>query len=524
MAKDKKDLLIQLLPACLTDELFNEYRCTITENFKKGKKDGTHSEKKGVKIPLKGKCFGISLNTTIISKKPIKPGTLKQNPFGITIDDLDNEFFEKSKLTKFERSRWCKPIVVKLSNYGKSVIKKFTLFVTSTEYDDFKKVYIKTFTLTTFDPYEKSPNYVSFSNIEVINLSKQCAKIFNDFEKSLGNFEKSLDDLSVIEVSEDSGYESMDDTFRSIQFWGNPAYYDELNDDARDIIKSDIYKRDLNNLYYFYSIVTNDYKAGLLRRHYENIVDVVGHCQSASKAYFDIFYGNVCLEVTIKPKDKTFGQIGHDSEEFRIWEILAFQKYLAKNTLKFGDSEDAIFDFSDFTKKLEKGGSWIDYAKYLQNITGIEYYYKKRKREFEIKERENERALQKLNILIIISIFISLVSFFLTPIYSSIGNYSKKTFFDDYIYINYHPEVTTLVVSLTITAMCFLLLLPRTKEKWDKYYKGLRGNLGTIKICKPIIKFLRNYLGTTFQRVAFSVILLLLLSGLMLSLKNTIIF
>lgn len=451
MAKYKKDLLIPLLPSTLTDKSFNECRPNIVKEFK---------TKKEVELSLKGLegCFGISLNTIIINKKLIIPHNFVPVFLKNGIDELDRGFFEESK-SQFKRSIYYKkePLKITFLNECKPSKKQdFYLFINSSRLKELKDVYINNFTLTTFNPYTKHPNYVPFSNIEVINLSKQCAKIFNEICKKNESC-KDLEELHVIEVSVDSVYKSMDDTFRSIQFWGNPANYDELNDDARDIIKSDICKGNLNNMYYFYSIVTNDYKNGLLRRHYENIVDVIGHCQSASKAYFDIFYGNVCLEVTIKPKYKTFEQMGHDSEEFRIWEILALQKHLVKKTdvfkLGFNNLYDVFFDFSEFTKKLEKGGSWIDYAKYLQKITGIEYHYKKRKREFELKEREKEKTLQKLNILLIVSIFISLVTFFLTPIYSSIKEYPIKTFFEDYIFKSHYPEGATLILSIALTVL-----------------------------------------------------------------------
>ena len=492
MAKDKKDLLIPLLPTCLTDKVFNKYREDTIKKFEK---------KEVVELSL-NEIFGISLNTTIIKTNKKLIFHQKSKNSKNDSDELDRGLFGDS--TPLERLTHCMG-KIKINFYVGTTEEKqveFHLFINSSHLEKLDDVCIYTFTLTTFNPKVEDQNYVPFSNIEVINLSKQCAKTFNgicnddkffkiylkelcNIDESKDNNHKNISDISVndicnedkffknhlkelcnIDESKDSDHKSIDDIFRSIQFWGNPTNYNELIDDARDIIKSDIRKKDLNNMYYFYSIVTSDYKKGLLRRHYENIVRVIGHCQSISIAYFDVFYGNVCLEVTIKPKYEIFKQIGHDSEEFRIWEILALQKHLVKRSapLKFNNSEDAIFDFSNFTKKLEKGGSWIDYAKYLQKITGIEYCYKKRKREFELKERENERALQKLNILIIISILISLITFFLTPIYSSIKSYAGKTLFEEYIFKNSYPEISTLIFSAILTFQFWLILSPYPKK------------------------------------------------------------
>ncbi len=551
MAKDKKDLLIPLLPSTLTDELFNEYRDDIVKKFKKEKE---------VELPLKGKDFGITLNTTIISNISNK----KFSPLGDVfeeielekkgIDNLDHELFEELK-SPFERSIYKSKLPLKIKFLDKADYIAFNLFINSSKLKK-SNFYIKTFTLTTYDTENE---YVPLSNKNVITLSKWCAKTFNNFneeEQSLylfswneipGNdngrlidflnqnfgidwvktakIEKNADGKTIkvstkknnlllklnndknkviltingertkefivkkIEkgrlniyqylkelfdnpiIVEDGYYTGADDTFRSIQFWGNSTNYDELKDDARDVIIKDISgENNLQNMYYFYSIVTHDYKDGLLRRHLENINDVIGHCQSISMAYFDVFYGNVCLEVTIKPKIEVFKQIGHDSEEFRIWEILALQKSIVKNTDKLNDLED-FFDFSVFTKKLEKGGSWINYAKYLQEITGIQYYYKKRKREFELKEREKEKTLQRLNILIIISIFISIVTFFLTPIYSSIQGNLPQTMYNESIVKSSQPESKTIMLAILFTAPFYLYLSwPKISKSKEVFY------------------------------------------------------
>ena len=232
------------------------------------------------------------------------------------------------------------------------------------------------------------------------------------------------------------------------------------------------------NPYYFYSILTLDEK--VFRRTYENIMDVLGWCQSASSAYFDVFYGTTCLELTIKPKIEIFDEIGHDSEEFRIWELFALQKKLLD---KINEKEmnnvddlikelDLIYNFKIFTKKIGKGERWIKYGEYLQKITGIDSAYQDYKLKNEMKNKEHESKLQKLNHLIIVSIFISFLTLLLSPIYSSwVSTYNvnnnnlllNSTNFSIYlnsfyenIFKNPYQEWIVLFVALALTYASYL--------------------------------------------------------------------
>ncbi len=495
MAKEKEHIFVPLLPSCLTVDTFNEYRDKIRNNYK---------SKPEVEIPLNEQSFGISFNTIIIkkdetSKPPYKltQDILKNNftPVHLeeNIDKLDGEFFDKSK-SPLKRSIYYRnePLIINFQNKNK--LHTFYLFINISRLKEKlkKKFCIYTFTLTTFNPIDKKFNCDSLSNKEVINLSKKCAEIFNDedfLEKYKSNQNETPDiiisgeEKTVEKGSAEAEFRgktngdssSVDDTFRSIQFWGKLD-----SSDARDIINKDIRTKKLDQVYYFYSILTHNYKDGLLRKHFENVVDVMGYCQSVSDAYFDIFYGNVCLEVTILPIKEIFEQTGHDSEEFRIWEILALQSHIVKDKkLKPEDFKvlEAFFDFRDFTKKLGKGGFWIDYANYLKEVTGIRHNYNIRKREIELEEKEREKALQKLNLLIIVSIFISILTFFLSPIYNesanstNLSNVTNNSFYKNYILNNSNPELITL---LLVGGAFVLSLFLFVRREFVKHIKNIR--------------------------------------------------
>ncbi len=479
MVKEKKDLFVQLLPfpSTFTDKQFDEYRKSFREKL--GKDGQVELGKDGqVEFSLNEDGFGITLNTIIISNESFTPPndyfksvTLKKDDEKKDIDCLDKELFVKSQFyRKIYYSN--KPIMQlpKIQFSGKSGFYIYINISNSIE-PELNNLFIHTFTLTTFNP-EKEPskdNYVKLSNKDVITLSNWCAKTFDKEKVSKESFWKNIFDDLAQTTEDDVDTKSVDDTFRSIQFWGNNKKYKELHD-ARNIIKNDIDHEDLTSMYYFYSILTHEFKLGLLRRHLKNIIEVMGYCQSISDAYFDVFYGNVCLEVTIMPKNERFKQIGHDSEEFRIWEILALQKYIAKK-MQFKpesfNSLDNFFDFSIFTKKLEKGSSWIEYANYLQKDTGIQFYFNRLRKQFEREERERGSKLQKLNILIIVSIFISMVTFFLSPLYSKsiIGVNSTNDLYSNIIYTSYNPEFKVISLAILITAPFYLYISsPKTSK------------------------------------------------------------
>jgi hypothetical protein len=489
MAKEKEDIFVPLLPSCLTVDTFNVYREKIRNNYE---------SKLEVEIPLNEQSFGISFNTIIVKKDgnsepPYKltQDILKNNFTQVikeSIDKLDCEFFEESPL---ERSIYYrkKSLIIKFQN--KNEQHEFYLFINISKLKEKikNKLCIYTFILTTFNPIDKKFNYDSLSNKEVINLSKKCAEIFND-EDFLEKYKLNQNGTPTIIISGEektpgeaefkgkpSGdSSSIDDIFRSIQFWGKLD-----SSDARDIINKGIRTKKLDQVYYFYSILTHNYKDGLLRKHFENVVDVMGYCQSVSDAYFDIFYGNVCLEVTILPKMEIFKQTGHDSEEFRIWEILALQSHIVKDKqLKPEDFKilEDFFDFRDFTKKLGKGGFWIDYANYLKEVTGIRHNYNIRKREIELEEREREKALQKLNLLIIVSIFISILTFFLSPIYNesanstNLSNVMNNSFYKNHILNNSNPELTLFLFMVGAFVLSLFLFVRREFVKHIKNIKN----------------------------------------------------
>ena len=215
------------------------------------------------------------------------------------------------------------------------------------------------------------------------------------------------------------------DTFIAIQLWRHDWKKNEDNTiDAKNYI--------INDPYYFYSLLTLD--KNVFRRSYENVIDVLGWCQSTSGVYLDLFYGTTCLEITLKPKqDKSkyksqyFNEIGHDSEEFRIWELLALQNKLLtkinqnnlKNVANCITELNKIYDFKMFTSKKGKGEKWMRYGGYLQKISGVESEYKEYKVKNELIKHDKESKLQKLNYLLLFTIFLSILTFILAPIYDN---------------------------------------------------------------------------------------------------------
>lgn len=323
-----------------------------------------------------------------------------------------------------------------------------------------------------------------FINIAEIEYNKEKDDTYHIISAILTSFNHShengkLCNKQIIKLvnSEQNGFESFSfpkdfpeevkkllkkDTFVAIQLWNHRWESNEDNTfDAKTYVKE--------NPYYFYSILTLEEE--VFRRTYENIMDVLGWCQSASSAYFDVFYGTTCLELTIKPKIKIFDETGHDSEEFRIWELLALQKKLLykinqKNMDNVDDcikELDKIYNFNIFTDKKGKGEKWIIYGEYLQKITGIDYDYQDYKLKKEMKDKEYEQKLQKLNILIIISIFISFLTLLLSPIYSSWVSTdinpslnSTYSFYFEKIFRNPYREFKAIHLALIFTIGSYL--------------------------------------------------------------------
>ncbi|MCD4734628.1 MAG: hypothetical protein K8R53_01170 [Bacteroidales bacterium] len=270
-------------------------------------------------------------------------------------------------------------------------------------------------------------------------------------------------------------------TFVAIQLW-NHHWKDKQDNlfDARRFVRK--------NPYYFYSILTLE--KDIFRRTYENIMDVLGWCQSDSSVYFDVSHGTTCLELTTKPRidhvngkynNKFFDEIGHDSEQFRIWEFLALQHKLLieikKNNLNKVDDLinelDICYNFNIFTKKDGKREKWIWYVKYLQRISGIDSDYQDYKNRIEIKNKEHEKKLQHLNRLIIVSILASFLTLLLSPIYDSlVSTYNNPTInstinpiinstnnlYFAYILKNPNPESIAIIIALSLTLLSYVYI------------------------------------------------------------------
>ena len=375
-----------------------------------------------------------------------------------SIDDLflrsGTDLFNR----KIYRSKKEIKMEMKFCDYG---IKQFScrLFINiaNIQYKKDNKIpyHIISLILTSFNYNENS----NLCNKQIINLVNGELNAYNRFS-SLNGLPKKVENLLK------------KDTFVAIQLWNHRWKSEKDNTfDAKTYVKE--------NPYYFYSILTLE--ENVFRRTYENIMDVLGWCQSASSAYFDVFYGTTCLELTIKPKRKIFNETGHDSEEFRIWELLALQKKLLDeiNEKEMNNVDDLIkeldliYNFKIYTKKIGKGEKWIRYGEYLQKITGIDSAYHDYKLKNEMKNKERESKLQKLNSLIIVSIFISFLTLFSSPIYSSwvstynnddndnlslnSTNYSffENSFFEN-IFKNPNPEITVFVVAIFLTCVSYL--------------------------------------------------------------------
>ena len=337
-------------------------------------------------------------------------------------DSLDDLFLDNESNLKLERKIYLRTNSIDTKLEDKKSSKKVLcrLFINIAEIKSIKgnklPYHIISVILTSYNCTNiLGGDLYSLSNEQIIKLiSYNLSEFFKDIHEE--DIQK-----KVSAISEEG-------SFVAIQLWNNcwKGKKDNIFDSKYFVRK---------NPYYFYSILTLEKE--VFRRTYENIMDVLGWCQSDSSVYFDVFYGNICLELTTKPriypkneeyKNEFFHETGHDSEQFRIWEFLALQQKLLieinKDNLNNVDDSieelDLIYNFNTFTKKDGKREKWIRYVKYLQRISGIDSDYKDYKNRMEIKNKEHEQKLQKLNILIIVSIFASFLTLLLSPIYNSL--------------------------------------------------------------------------------------------------------
>ena len=451
-----EDVLIPLLKNHYDELRFNQIFDVIRNNPKNPKP-----------LYLNGN-FGYSINFIHIVS-PEKLDTIedilnsnqKFEPVGVNNkkDSLDKKLLnDKSDLfeRKIFRTKEEIKIGIKMKNSGCNIT-KFTcrLFINITKIQN-----------NTKKTYHIISAILKLSNHN--KYSKLCNEQIINFVNGERNGQKSFFLLNTIPEEVEDLLKK--DTFVAIQLW-NCRWESEKDNtfDAKTYVKE--------NPYYFYSILTLDEQ--IFRRNYENIMDVLGWCQSASSAYFDVFYGTTCLELTIKPKPKIFDETGHDSEEFRIWELLALQKKLLgkinQNQMNNVDDcikeLDLIYNFDIFTKKIGKGEKWIKYGEYLQKITGIDSAYRDYKIKIERKNKEYEQKLQKLNIFIIVSIFASFLTLLLNPIYNSLAStdndpslnstinltIDSTNYFDfTHLFKNLNPEFEAIIIASILTFVSIL--------------------------------------------------------------------
>ncbi|KAF5424030.1 MAG: hypothetical protein C5S44_02590 [Candidatus Methanocomedens sp.] len=370
-------------------------------------------------------------------------------------DSLDDLFLDNESNLKLERKIYISKTSIETELEDKQSSKKVlcSLFINIAE--------IKS----------KKGNELPYHIISVIPTSYNCTNINEDDLYSLSNeqiiklissnFYKFFKNVPGEAIQKEVLEKFEKGSFVAIQLW-NYRWKNKKDNtfDTKFFVRK--------NPYYFYSILTLE--KDVFRRTYENIMDVLGWCQSDSSVYFDVFYGNTCLELTTKPrknheneehKDVFFDETGHDSEQFRIWEFLALQhKLLIEiniNDLKNVDNSieelDLIYNFNTFTKKDGKREKWIRYVKYLQRITGIDSDYQDYKLKTEMKNKEHEQKLQKLNLLIVVSIFASFITLLLSPIYSS---WVPTSLYFENIVKNPYREIKAIHLALILTYGSYL--------------------------------------------------------------------
>ena len=384
-------------------------------------------------------------------------------------DSLDGLFLDNESDLKLERKIYIRTnsIDTKLKDENSSKKVLCRLFINIAEIKSKKgntlPYHIISVILTSYNCTNKvGGDLYSLSNEQIIKLTNSSSSKF-------------IKDVQVKDIQKEVSVIFEKGSFVAIQLWNN-----RWKDKKDNIFDSKFFVR--KNPYYFYSILTSEKK--VFRRTYENLMDVLGWCQSDSSVYFDVFYGNTCLELTTKPRmyhkneeynDKFFNETGHDSEQFRIWEFLALQHKLLikinKQNLKNVDDSieelDLIYNFNTFTKKDGKREKWIQYVKYLQIISGIDSEYQDYKNRMKIKNKEHEQKLQRLNFLIIISIFVSFLTLLLSPIYNSLFstiNPAPNLYFT-YVIKNPHPEILAIIIAIILTILSRDILVQLFKQK-----------------------------------------------------------
>lgn len=306
--------------------------------------------------------------------------------------------------------------------------------------------HIISFTFTTWDTRQE---YIKLSNSQIIDLaSGELNRIRNDVLL----FEQNRDIGKIIEMDTNP--------FISFQFWIDDWKSSDDNLlDAREYIK--------NHPHYFYSLINLD--NNVFERHYKNIMDILGQGFSTSRAYIEAFSQNAFLEITIKPINERFETIGHDASMFKVWEMLALQRRLLfeinktglKNAEQLIREIDKVYDFNKFVQKKGKGVPWIKLTRYLQYITRIDFDYELYKVRIEKKKKEelekDSLRLQRLNILIIATIFVSISTFLLSecPIELTASSFAHFTTIPLYIQI----LLATIGISMIITIFVVLFFL-----------------------------------------------------------------
>lgn len=463
---EKQEVLVPLLYDKYPDE----------KSFQKDFKDIIEEGK----IPYLRLSFGLSISiTNIITKEKAKEirDTLKDNKkFEAKIegdfDKIDESMFEKE--SDFSFKRWTFRSKEELKTGIKDKDDKddkdvnLFLFISIACTQD-SEHHILSFNFTTWDRSKikegkEEDTYRTLSNEQIIDLVRGDSEDFKKLKEVIGELEQEIKDLLKIDKN----------TFLSIQFW-RKDWKSEKNNflDARDYVSE--------NPFYFYSIVTRDKDP--FRKNYKSVMDILGWCESISRVYLDVFYENVCLEVTLKPKEEIFDEVGHDSDEFRVWEMLALQKKLLaeintaynkySNTNKHKEKLEEslkelvkelhiIYDFNAFIKKREKGEKWIRFGGYLQDVIGIvsdydfiinDKYEKRFRRGQEEEEEKRSLLLSKLNFLFIATIFVS-ISIFLLDKYCT-------NLIDVWIALlaNNHIFIRIIGVSLLVTFIISVIFL-----------------------------------------------------------------
>lgn len=414
------------------------------------------------------KKLGLSVNITNIGSDKETKGlirALKNNskftPISKDIfDQIDEGLFEED--TEFLFKRYVFRSIDKIDTGIKDkdgCDVSFRLFVNIARTN--LSYHIVSFTFTTWNTKQE---YIKLSNSQIIDaVNREFSRIRKNV---LLLFEQNQNIEKIIKMDKN--------TFISFQFWVDDWKNDNNNLlDAREYVK--------NHPHYFYSLISL-YKR-VFRRHYENMMGTIGRGFSTSRTYVDIFSQNVFLEITIKPIKDRFKTIGYDASTFRIWEILALQRTLLLKINKITTLKNAeklirelykVYDFNTLIRKKGKGIQWIKFTRYLQYITRIDFDYEVYKRKIEKgKEEKLEKdslRLQKLNFLILATIFVSIFTFLLSEYPIELTDNSFAYF------------IKISLFATIFVALFFLFFLPFAIEKVRKIWRR------SVKSGQSIIK------------------------------------